>query len=210
MARGERRPLKDNVLFKELSVPIMYFVLGVICVIFGNKLLEVLSWVIGGLFILAGVVFVILYLTREAVENINRNDMLMGMGAIAIGITLFIKNDLLQTVLPIILGVLIIISGAAKIQQMVDMLKLHLAGWLPTLFVALINIAFGVVMVVEPEFVADIFIILIGAGLIFSALSDIVFTLYYDKQFKDKRPIDIESREIPPEKDFEENHGPKD
>lgn len=207
MAKRERKPLRDNVLFKELSVPVLYFILGVICIIMGNKLLELLSWVIGGAFIVAGLVFVIIFLTREAVDNINKNDMLMGMGAIAIGITLFIKNDLLQDILPTILGVLIIISGASKIQQMVNMIKLHLAGWLPTLFVAIINIAFGVVMVVEPEFVSEVIIIVIGAGLVFSALSDIVFTLYYDKQFKEKRPLDIQSREIPPEE--APGHGPQ-
>lgn len=195
---GKAKNNKLNSILNEMLRPIFYLIVGVICIIFDQQFLDISGYVLGAGMILAGIIFVIIYLTREAIDNINRNEMLLGMGAIALGIILLLRVDLFTSELfPVILAGMVILSGAAKLQLMVNMIKLKLAGWLPTLFVALLNIAIGVVLVIAPEFMAEVLIIVIGGGLVFSALSDIVFIIYYDKQLKDKRgPETVPYREI--------------
>ncbi len=197
---GEKK-IKDkrlNNILNELLRPVFYLILGVICIVFDQKFLDISGYVLGIGMILAGLIFVIIYLTREAIDNINRNEMLLGMGSIALGIILLLRVDLFTSELfPVILAGMVILSGAAKLQLMVNMIKLKLAGWLPTLFVALLNIAIGVVLVIAPEFISEVLIIVIGGGLVFSAVSDVVFIIYYDKQLKEKKGNEVSFREIP-------------
>jgi len=197
---GKWKRKKINNLLNELLRPIFYLIVGVICIIFDRQFLDISGYVLGISLIIAGIIFVIIYLTREAIDNINRNEMLLGMGAIALGIILLIRVDLFTYELfPVILAGLVILSGAAKLQLMVNMIKLKLVGWLPTLFVALLNIGLGIVLVIAPEFMSEVLIIVIGGGLVFSALSDIVFIVYYDKQLKAKKlPETVPFREVPP------------
>ncbi|MCQ2493394.1 MAG: DUF308 domain-containing protein [Lachnospiraceae bacterium] len=198
---GSIKKKRINNFLNELLRPIFYLIVGVICIIFDQKFLDISGYVLGAALILAGIIFVIIYLTREAIDNLNRNEMLLGMGSIALGIILLLRVDLFTGELfPVILAGMVILSGAAKLQLMVNMIKLKLAGWLPTLFVALLNIAFGVVLVIAPEFMSSVLIIVIGAGLVFSAVSDVVFIIYYDKQLKDKIRPEAAYRELPQEK----------
>lgn len=197
---GSLKKKRINNFLNELLRPIFYLIVGVICIIFDQKFLDISGYVLGAALILAGIIFVIIYLTREAIDNLNRNEMLLGMGSIALGIILLLRVDLFTGELfPVILAGMVILSGAAKLQLMVNMIKLKLAGWLPTLFVALLNIAFGVVLVIAPEFMSSVLIIVIGAGLVFSAVSDVVFIIYYDKQLKDKIGPEAAYRELPQE-----------
>lgn len=197
---GSIKKKRINNFLNELLRPIFYLIVGVICIIFDQKFLDISGYVLGAALILAGIIFVIIYLTREAIDNLNRNEMLLGMGSIALGIILLLRVDLFTGELfPVILAGMVILSGAAKLQLMVNMIKLKLAGWLPTLFVALLNIAFGVVLVIAPEFMSSVLIIVIGAGLVFSAVSDVVFIIYYDKQLKDKIGPEAAYRELPQE-----------
>lgn len=197
---GSIKKKRINNFLNELLRPIFYLIVGVICIIFDQKFLDISGYVLGTALILAGIIFVIIYLTREAIDNLNRNEMLLGMGSIALGIILLLRVDLFTGELfPVILAGMVILSGAAKLQLMVNMIKLKLAGWLPTLFVALLNIAFGVVLVIAPEFMSSVLIIVIGAGLVFSAVSDVVFIIYYDKQLKDKIGPEAAYRELPQE-----------
>lgn len=192
---------KDNPLLNALLAPVFYMIIGVVCIILREKFIDILGFVLGGSFIIAGSIFVIVFLIRDARRNFNRNDMLIGLGAIAIGVAMLIQLEILKAMLPLILGILVIISGAAKLQKMVNMVKLHFDGWMSTLIVAVLNIALGVIMVCNPKAFASFMMLLIGIGLVFSAMTDIIFTLYYDKQLNDKNPfgddIEAEYEEIP-------------
>ena len=108
-----------------------------------------------------------------------------------------------EEIFPVILAGMVIISGADKLQLMVNMIKLKLPGWLPTMFVSVINMAIGVVLVILPKILEKsndnirTIMIITGAALVFSAISDVVFNVYYMKQFKERRVEDAPFREVP-------------
>lgn len=204
MARERRIRKHSNALLNELMYPIVCMILGVVSIIFGQNFLDVSGYVLGGSSIAAGLVFVIIYLTREAADNINRNEMLLGMASIAVGIIMLLRVDLFtEEIFPVILAGMVIISGADKLQLMVNMIKLKLPGWLPTMFVSVINMAIGIVLVILPKILEKsndnirTIMIITGAALVFSAISDVVFNVYYMKQFKERRVEDAPFREVP-------------
>ena len=169
-----------------LLLPVLYLVLGVACIVAKDELLRFLGLIVGIGFIVVGAILIIAFIARDARKNILRNDMLIGFGLIALGIVMLIHSEEIITMIPFILGIMIVISGAAKLQQMVNMAKLGLPGWLPTFIAAVLNIVLGVLMIINPASWADVIMIIIGIGLVFSAVTDLIFTLYYNRSINNR------------------------
>ncbi|MBR1860530.1 MAG: DUF308 domain-containing protein [Lachnospiraceae bacterium] len=169
-----------------LLLPILYLVLGVACIVAKDELLRFLGLIVGIGFIVVGAILIIAFIARDARKNILRNDMLIGFGLIALGIVMLIHSEEIITMIPFILGIMIVISGAAKLQQMVNMAKLGLPGWLPTFIAAVLNIVLGVLMIINPASWADVIMMIIGIGLVFSAVTDLIFTLYYNRSINNR------------------------
>ena len=173
---------------------------GLICVIIGiidlvnpEKMLNIIAYALGISAIVCGLIFVIVYMARDVKYNLANNDFLSGLVAVVVGIVILLKWQQFMELLPIVLGVLIIVSGCIKLQDAIDLKKLDHPAFLMMLILALVFIIFGSILVANP-FKSEILLMrIIGVSLIISGMTDLFTSVFFEGIRKSYQPEVIET-----------------
>lgn len=173
----------------------LYILLGLAAFLIPETMEKTLAYLMAAVLILAGAVSMVCYLLRDAKQNYYRNDFLYGLIGIALGVIVLYKIELIISLVPVILGIMVLISGCAKLQDVIDIKRLNSGNWTVLLVIAVIDVVFGILLITNPFKAVSILFRLIGAGLIFSGITDCVVIFYFADQFKRvvRDAADIES-----------------
>ena len=173
----------------------LYILLGLAAFLIPETMEKTLAYLMAAVLILAGAVSMVCYLLRDAKQNYYRNDFLYGLIGIALGVIVLYKIELIISLVPVILGIMVLISGCAKLQDVIDIKRLNSGNWIVLLVIAVIDVVFGILLITNPFKAVSILFRLIGAGLIFSGITDCVVIFYFADQFKRvvRDAADIES-----------------
>lgn len=176
--------LLKQVKWETLLSSSLYIVLGVVALVIPDTMVKTMGYLIGILLIVAGAVSMICYLLREASQNYYRNDFGYGLVGIAVGILFLYKVEWIISLVPVILGILVVASGCRKLQDVIDMKRLGYGNWVAVLILAAVNVVLGVALIANSLDAALLFLQLVGAGLIFSGVTDIATCFYLAKKVK--------------------------
>ena len=176
--------LLKQVKWETLLSSSLYIVLGVVALVIPDTMVKTMGYLIGILLIVAGAVSMICYLLREASQNYYRNDFGYGLVGIAVGILFLYKVEWIISLVPVILGILVVASGCRKLQDVIDMKRLGYGNWVAVLILAAVNVVLGVALIANSLDAALLFLQLVGAGLIFSGVTDCVTCFYLAKKAK--------------------------
>lgn len=167
-----------------LLTGVLYILLGIVALVLPETMEKTLGYMIGVVLVLAGAVSMICYLLRDAHQNYYHNDFLHGLIGIGLGIVVFYKVDIIIALVPALLGVMVLISGFGKLQDVIDMKRMEYGNWIVMLIMAVINVIFGMILIFYPNSAANLLFRLIGIGLIFSGATDCFTTLYFAGKIK--------------------------
>ncbi len=179
------RKLLKQVKWETLLTSLLYIVLGVVTVAIPETMVRTLGYLVGVLFILVGAVSMICYLLRDASRNYDRNDFGYGLVGIAVGVLFLYKVEWITSLVPVILGILVLASGCVKLQHVIDMKRLDCGNWIAVLILAIINVIFGIVLIANPFQTVILLFQLVGVGLIFSGITDCITVVYVAGRMKD-------------------------
>lgn len=181
--------------------------IGLILMIFPGVSLEVVCTVAGIAFIAWGAIRILSYFLLSIEEFMYRSDMIAGLLFILGGILMLARQNIVLDIIPILLGLVIVISGITKLQNAVIAKRIGYDGASLYMILALISIVFGFVIMffLSGTIAAKTLFVLIGAGLVYSGGSDLYVTLFisnkYNKFMKEfdngmhNRVIDVDARE---------------
>jgi len=155
----------------------LYMALGLILLIFPATTARTICYLIAGIAILIGLVNLVVYFTRNITRNYYRNDFVTGLMLMVLGIFVIYKVDLVIALVPFIIGLCIIVSGLFKLQGALDVQRMG-GNAVLILGLAVVNVVIGILMVINPFDSAMLLYRLLGAGLLFSGLTDMASTLY--------------------------------
>ncbi len=178
------KKLLKQMKWETLLSSALYIVLGIVALVIPDTMVKTLGYLIGILLIVAGAVSMICYLLREASQNYYRNDFGYGLVSIAVGILFLYKVEWIISLVPVILGILVVASGCRKLQDVIDMKRLGYGNWVTVLILAAINVVVGVALIFNSLNAALFFLQLVGAGLIFSGITDCITCFYLAKKAK--------------------------
>lgn len=202
------RKLFKQVKWEIIVTSLLYMILGIVTVAIPETMVRTLGYLVGILLILAGAVSMICYLLREAIQNYYRNDFGYGLVGIAVGILFLYKVEWITALIPVILGILVLASGCCKLQHVIDMKRIGFGNWGAVLALAVVNVIFGVVLIANPFETVLLLFQLVGAGLIFSGITDGITAFYVGgrlKEYLDKvQAVDASFAEV-----VEEDKGPE-
>ncbi|MCI9190947.1 MAG: hypothetical protein HFH84_15315 [Lachnospiraceae bacterium] len=179
------RKLLKQIKWETVLTSLLYIVLGAVTVAIPETMVRTLGYLVGVLFILVGAVSMICYLLRDASRNYDRNDFGYGLVGIAVGVLFLYKVEWITSLVPVILGVLVLASGCVKLQHVIDMKRLDCGNWVAVLILAVINVIFGVVLIANPFQTVILLFQLVGAGLIFSGITDCITVVYVADRMKE-------------------------
>lgn len=179
------RKLLKQVRWETLLTSVLYIILGIVTIVIPDTMIRTLGYLVGILFILAGAVSMICYLLRDPGQNFYRNDFGYGLVGIAVGVLFLYKVEWITSLIPVILGILVLASGCGKLQNVIDMKRADCGNWLAVLILAAVNVVFGAVLIANPFDTVILLFQLVGAGLIFSGITDCITVFYVTGRLKD-------------------------
>ncbi len=166
-----------------IASAVLCIVLGLLFVLFPTVSAKLVCYVLVGVFIIAGVRFLMLYF-RSRLLSFFPTDLLLGLLMLALSLVLLLEADRIAALLPVILGATIVVSSFIKFCHAFELKRVGWRGWVTMLVFALIGLVFGILMLINPFKVAATVMILIGAGLIYSGITDLIAILFISRQLR--------------------------
>lgn len=182
--RGSRVKLLRQIKWNLVVLALLFIVLGVILIMWPDEFMRTSCYMLAAMLIIVGVISLINYLRKDISGILYRYDLVVGLSAVLGGILVIIKVDQLISLIPVVLGFLVTISGILKMQNSVDMLRLGQGTWYVAFCMAVLNIIFGIVLLIDP-FGTELLVSLLGAALIFSGATDLYVTISISRRLAD-------------------------
>lgn len=174
MIKEKMRDLRSSSILPAL----LCLTYGIVLIIWPDISSNFICYAIGIAIMLVGVIFVIRYIRKDLVRDFYRKDLVIGLIAISLGLVALLRVEMIKGLIPTILGIAVLFSGIIKLQNAFDMLRMKYVYWYVILILALLNVGFGILLIVEPLWIVDVVFVLIGCGLVYSGISDLL-TLYF-------------------------------
>ena len=191
-----------------LLTAVLYVILGLVALILPETMMTILGYLIAVVLIVAGALSMISYLLRDAHQNYYHNDFVYGLVGIALGCIMLYKVEIIISLIPFVLGLLVLFSGCTKLQSVVDMKRLEYGNWTVMLVIAAINVAIGILLIVNPFESAVLLFRLLGIGLLLSGITDFAITFYAARKFTaykkmlNAESVELKEQEADTEKEF--------
>ena len=170
--------------WEAILTGVLYILLGIVALVIPETMQKTLGYLIGIVLIVAGLISIICYLLRDARENYYHNEFVFGLVGMVVGAAVLYKVEVIISLIPFILGILVLFSGCSKLQDAIDLKRLSYGSWAGMLVVAAINIILGIVLICNPFKAAIVLFRVLGVGLILSGASDCFSTIYFAEKLR--------------------------
>ncbi|MDE6024812.1 MAG: DUF308 domain-containing protein [Lachnospiraceae bacterium] len=170
---------------KGHGVRLLMLILGILFTAFPGTAQKVLGTVIAIVFVVLGVVKILSYF-RKPQENIYGYMEYNSKSVIVIGVLYIVLAALISKVLlaviPVVLGIIIMTNGLIKLQFGFEIKRnSDDNGWLFMIVTSIIMIALGAALLFNPFKANNFFIRIIGIGLLFDSVFDLIANFKYSK-----------------------------
>ena len=175
---------------------LIYIIAGVIMIVNPKFVCDAVNYVIGGLIILVGIIFVIKVLQNKDLKQFSKIELLISLLCVGLGLFLMFNSDLLTSILPIGTGVLIFLDSISQIMKSFKFKKNKFKLWYLNLIVGLALFGFALYIILNAANVTYLAIRIIGIVLIIDAIFEF-YTLFKLKEYDNNvKVIETEIVEI--------------
>ena len=181
---------------KGILGSLLLIVLSVFLMLKPIEIIGTLIKVIGMILLICGVFDFTNYFVNKKEESLFDYGLVKGIIEITIGVLFIFKYDLLINLFPCILGLIIVFINIFKLQTSIS-LKEFESNYMTGVIISSLSIILGLVIVINPFETLEVVIIVSGAVLLISELSNIIYSISVLKFFKktDKVVKDIVTKE---------------
>lgn len=156
-----------------ISVAIIYLALGIIMVVTPVLVSNFICYIIGILLIIVGGSGIYTYIKAGESGGFAKITLLISVLFTALGIYILISPNGFVSIIPLVVGVMLIIESFDKISNALNAKKLGYNEWYKMLIASIIIFILGLVLVFNPFESVTMFIRVIGIFLIIDAISNI-------------------------------------
>lgn len=164
---------------------VVLIIAGLILLFFPETTTKTIAYMAAATILLMGLTQLVGYFRSNPADGRYSGGIVLGIFFIVAACILFFKAEAVISIIPIILGVIILLSGVVKFQQSIDLARMKVSKWSTVLATAILNVVLGLVVIFNPFSTVTTLLQLVGIGLIYSGLSDIIATLYVSHQIKE-------------------------
>jgi uncharacterized membrane protein HdeD (DUF308 family) len=149
---------------------------GVLLIMFPALSSDVICYMVGVGACIFGVISLTQYFLLRLEDSLFRNEFVIGIMALLIGILIMVKKALIIDLVPVVLGILIVLSGFLKLQRAVVAMRIHYdkAYWYAIMGAVAIILGLVIMFVLSPVKTQEIIFRTIGGGLVYCGISDLV------------------------------------
>ena len=162
-------------------LPIVYFILGLLMVIFPGTVNDIINYIIGGLLMLFGIDYIVRYLSNNKVTTYSKYSLTVGIVPIICGVFLICNPEVLVSIIPFVAGMIILMDAFEKLKHAIDLKKMKYDEWWVDLIVAILFIVFGIIVIMNPFDAAKLLIRILGIFFLVDCFIDVWTNFSYEK-----------------------------
>lgn len=152
-------------------------ILGTLLIFQSEITIVSISYIIGAVLIAIGVLAILKFLKNLSQESKNELDIVYGIVTVILGVLVINNPQAIASVIPFIVGLIIIITSATKLQYGFELKVNGNDLWKSTMIISVITIVCGIMLIFNP-FKGAVFITkVVGALILTYAVLDIISTL---------------------------------
>lgn len=152
-------------------------ILGLLLVFQSEATIISISYIIGGILIAIGFLALLRFIKNTKDEEKNDLDIVYGLVTIILGIIVISNPAAIASIIPFVIGFIIIINSANKLQYSIELKKNNNALWKSTMVLSLITTICGVILVLNPFKGAEFITKIVGVLIIAYSVLDIISTI---------------------------------
>ncbi len=159
---------------------IAYLILGFLLLFKPGTALVTVVHILAIVAAVMGIVSLVSYFKDK--YSAGNGGVIKGVVYLLIAAFLYFGAELIISIVPIIFGILIIISGIVKLQEALDMMKYRASGSITVLIISILSLVFGVLILINPFGTVELLLRIIGIALIYNGVSDLLTVFYFSKK----------------------------
>ena len=157
--------------------------LAILLIVQSEATIIAISYIIGGLLVAIGVLAEINYI-KNAREKIADLDIVYGIVCVILGILIITNPQAIAGVIPFVIGFIIIVNSAIKLQYSLELRKEKNDLWLSTLILSIIMSLCGIILIFNPFQGAVFLTRIVGIFILIYAILDLISTFVIRNTFK--------------------------
>lgn len=174
---------------KELKIntlitAIVYVVLGLLFILLPEAVSKSIAIILGLMMTLLGLAYIIDYFRKWDIEY-KSNGLAIGILLIFGALFLLFQGEIIVTIIPLILGFAVVVSGTVKLQNAIVLNRAKESIWLSVLVLAIISLALGFIIMINPFVAFTALIVFIGIGLLVCGVTDLVIIFLMSRRSKE-------------------------
>jgi uncharacterized membrane protein HdeD (DUF308 family) len=171
--------------FENILSAIMYVIIGLLLMLFPDSIAKSICYAIAVVIIVIGIIKIISFLMKDAQEGFARTGLVSGILFIIAGIFVIIRAKVIISIIPFVLGILILFSGISKLQNALQLRNYTRDNNDAMLVAAAVNIILGIILAFNPFRAAKFMLVILGICMVLTGLSDIIGGIYSYKKVKE-------------------------
>lgn len=146
------------------------FVLGVLLLVNPAASAVMLVYFMAGILVAWGIFQLVIYFGSKDVSGIFFGGLVSGLTLITIGLILAFKPQVLVVAVPMLIGLVLVISGFYNLEAGLLLRRTGIAKWFYPVIFALVSVTAGILMIVDPFESSEFLISFGGISLCLEAL----------------------------------------
>lgn len=165
----------NNIINYSIILTILFFLVGVILILFPDMKILTISYAISILLILLGVILVIYSLDKIFLMNF----MSFGVLQVILGVIILIYPYALTTLLPIAVGVWMILKSSIDFRLSLLLKKSKVKDWIYVVLLSILAIICGIMLIIKTEIGTIELTVIVGIFLTAYSLTSIIDTIIF-------------------------------
>lgn len=161
-----------------IVMSVLYLALGIFLLMVPGTALNVVCYALGGVVLLGAVIQLVRYFLVERGIFQSQLTLISGLVCLALGGFLILRSDIVVRILPIVFGLFVIFDSLGRIQNALELRRCEYPSWKGFLLLAVLSIALGVIMIVDPFGTMETLVMAIGVILIVEGALNLLSALY--------------------------------
>lgn len=161
--------------WSSVPVAVLTAVFGLVLLIWPTLSSAVLCYALSAGVLLYGLFRIVSYFRSKPQNALQGRDFASGLMLVALALLIFLKTEMVVSLLPMLLGLLLLFGAARETQIAVDLFRLRESRWYLPLIAALIQGILGLLILLNPFSTAMLLMQFIGASVLVESVSQIAF-----------------------------------
>lgn len=183
-----------NMTVSFVFLSILYLVLGFVLLLWPTIIMDLICYAFGAILLLYGLFTIIGFCRSDDRSSRAFLGLFLGIVALAVGAVMILFPPLIQSIIPIILGIYIAIDGLLSVKRTLELRQMEYGRWNVNLILSLVSAALGIFVIFHPLLTEAALFRVIGVVLLYAGVTDLwtLFQLsHWSKEYQKNQPFDL-------------------